>query len=134
MQVGKFDFEGNTRRLVFALEAADSPGVVPPLLASLQGGKVAPEHKGEVLRLIALLGGLEDLAHVLDMALAPETSANLRAEVLDAMATAAKRRKVRPSDDLARIAPLLDSNDDAACVEAARATWSRETPAASPLL
>lgn len=128
VQAGEFDFEGNTRHLLFALEAADSPGVVPPLLASLQAGKVAPEHQGGVLRLIASLGGPDDLGRVLDMALAAETSASLRAEVLDALATATMQRKVRPSGDLARIAPLLGSTDDATRASAARAAglWTLE--------
>ncbi|MEO6810098.1 MAG: HEAT repeat domain-containing protein, partial [Isosphaeraceae bacterium] len=95
---------------------------------------VIPAHQGGVLRLIASLGGPDDLGRVLDIALADGTSANLRAEVLDALATATKQRKVRPSGDLARMAALLGSADDATRSSAARAAGLWKLEALRPTL
>jgi len=125
---GKFDDGGDARRLIFALEAVGSPAVVRPLVDALAAGKVAAADEDRVRGLIATLGGPPELATILDRAVAPGTPEPRRAPLLEALAGAARRRKVVPSGDLARVGPLLGSPDPAARAAAARAVglWKVE--------
>ncbi|WP_435020195.1 PVC-type heme-binding CxxCH protein [Tundrisphaera sp. TA3] len=116
---GKFDYGGDARRLIFALEAVGSTAAVPPLVAALKAGKVGPAEEDRVRSLIAALGGPGELAMIFDLALDPATPAARRASLLDALAQASARRQVAPSGDLGRVAALLDSEDPATRAAAA---------------
>jgi putative heme-binding domain-containing protein len=123
VQAGRFDFGGNARHLIFALQAVNTPAVVAPLLALVRGGKVTADREEGVLTTIAAQGQPDDLAVVLDVALAQR-----RATLLEALITATAARKVRPSGDLARLAAWLESPDEALASAAARAAglWKVE--------
>ncbi len=125
---GKFDVAGDAKRLVFALDAVGSPGVVAPLVEALRAGKVAPADEDRVRGLIATLGGPNDLAMILDLAVAPGTPDARRVALLDALSQAFRRRKSVPAGDLGRVGPLLDSSDPAVRAAAARAVglWKVE--------
>ena len=128
LREGRFDSGGDARRLVFALNAVGSPGVVQPLVEALRSGKVAPADEDRVRALIATLGGPPELAMILDLALANATPEARRAALLEALGQAARARKVVPAGDLARVARLLDSPDIATRAAAARAVglWKVE--------
>ena len=128
LREGRFDDGGDARRLVFALEAVGSPAVVRPLVEALAAGKVGPAEEDRVRALIATLGGPPELGMILDRAVAAGTPGPRRAALLDALAEAARRRRVVPSGDLARVGPLLDSADPATRAAAARAVglWKVE--------
>ena len=128
LREGKFDYGNDTRRLVFALKAVESPGVVRPLVDALRAGQVAPADEDRVRTLVASLGDPADLAMILDLALLGSTPEPRKGPLLDALARAAADRKVAPSGDLARVAPLLDSTDAATRAAAARAVgvWKVE--------
>ncbi len=119
-RAGRFDDGGDTHRLIFALDAVKSPEVVKPLIEALKGGRVASGDVGQVLGLIAGLGGPPELGMILDLTLTAETPGDRKAALLDALAQAAKSRKAVPSGDLARLGPLLDSPDEATRSAAAR--------------
>ncbi len=121
LREGKFDTEGDSRRLIFALEAVGSPGVVVPLVEALRSGQVPPADEARVQTLIATLGGPPELAMILDLAVAPSTPEPRKAALLEALGQAARRRKAAPSGDLARVAPLLDSPDASTQAAASRA-------------
>ena len=70
---GGFDFGGNPRHLIFALQAVNTPAVVAPLLATLRAGRVPAGQEEGVLTTIATQGKPDDLAVVFDLALTPET-------------------------------------------------------------
>jgi putative heme-binding domain-containing protein len=125
LEQGKFAF-GNVRRLLFALQAAGTPEVVRPLVALIRSGKLDAEGEDEALGLIAGQGGPDELAMLLDRALA--AGAAPRARPLAALGQAARQRRVRPSGDLGRVAPLWKADDDALRAEAFRVSglWGLE--------
>jgi putative heme-binding domain-containing protein len=125
---GRFDFAGRPRHLLFALNAVGSPAAVGPLVESLRAGRIPAAQQAPTLSIIASLGRPDDLGYVLDLALSATGDEPRRAAILEQLADAARRRKARPSGDLARIAPLLDSRDAAVRRAAARAAgaWGLE--------
>ena len=127
LREGRFDYGGDARRLVFALNAVGSPGVVQPLVEALRSGKVAPADEDRVRALIATLGGPPELAMILELALAA-TPEPRKAPLLEALAQAARARKVVPAGDLARVARLFDSPDVPTRAAVARAVglWKVE--------
>ena len=98
VQAGRFDFGGKPERLVFALQAVNTPDVVKPLLALVDSGRVPEAQLGAVQTLIAKLGDSADLGAVFklltrDGAIAPAR----RAELLDTLANASRDRKLVPA-------------------------------------
>ncbi len=69
-EAGRFDVGGHPERLIFALRAVDSPAVIKPLLELIKRGRVPKDQDESVQTLIARLGGPDDLALVLDVAVA----------------------------------------------------------------
>ena len=128
LRAGRFDYGGDARRLVFALNAVGSTGVVRPLVDALRAGQVGPADEDRVRALVATLGEPADLAFILDAALLDATPGPRKGPLLEALAQAARARKVIPSGDLARVAPLLDSPDAPTRAAAARAVglWKVE--------
>jgi putative heme-binding domain-containing protein len=131
---GKLNYGGNTRRLVFALEAAGPRGGVAPLAALVRAGKVPPEGEESVLTLLASLGGPKELALVLDRAASEKTPDRRRAALLAALEQAARQRGVRPEGDLGRVAALLQAEDDALRAAAARLAGRWRLESARPQL
>ena len=76
---GQFDFDGHPQRLLFALQAVGSPGVVGPLLALVREGKIPAEREDAVLALVGTLGGPEELGFVFDAAADDKAPAARRA-------------------------------------------------------
>ncbi len=108
---GRFDFGGDIRKLVYALEAVGSKAVLAPLVAALRAGVVGPAEEDRARTLIADLGGPDELALIFDLALDPAAPAPRRTSLLGSMADAATRRDVRPTGDLGRVIGLLTAND-----------------------
>jgi putative heme-binding domain-containing protein len=135
VQAGRFDFQGKTNHLIFALQSVASPGVVKPLVEALRSGRIAKEQVSGVLATIASLGDPDDLAVVLDLALKGEnTESSQRATLLNGLAKAARQRQVRPAGDLARLAPLFDLKDEALVTSAAEATGAWKVESLRPRL
>src|SRR5439155_2416853 len=107
-QKGRLDFGGNTRRLVFSLEAVKSPAAVKPLVDLVKAGKVPAERVESVLTLVAALGGPKELEMVFDLATDAKAPAGRRAKLLAALELAGQQRQVMPEGDLARIGSLLN--------------------------
>ena len=78
LQQGKFNYGGNSRRLLFALEAAGTKDVLGPLVKLVKDGKAPPDQEESVLTLIATLGGPKELALVLDRAIDGKAPARAR--------------------------------------------------------
>jgi putative heme-binding domain-containing protein len=135
LQKGQVDFSGDVRRLTFALQAAGPGTGARPLVELIRSGKVPPEREADVLALLAGLGGPAELGLVFDRItdgakLTPEG----RARVLEALAQAARQRKVRPAGDPARVGQLLDAGDDAVRAAAARLAGLWQIEALRPRL
>ncbi len=129
MQQGRLTFGGNTRRLLFALQAIGSRDAVGPLVDLVRGGKVPAEGEEGVLTLIASLGSPRDQTLVLDRLLDSKTPAPMRVTLLQALEQASQQRKVKPTGDLERLATLLQSESEPVRAAAARlaGTWSLES-------
>jgi putative heme-binding domain-containing protein len=127
-QAGRLAFDGNARRTAFALKAIRSDAV-PTLVALLAKDKVPEENLAEVLQLVASLGNADQQAQVLGQVLDPaRLSAADRIRVLDALAQAARERKLRPSGAGKQIASLF-SHENARLAGAAMrlaGTWQLE--------
>jgi putative heme-binding domain-containing protein len=121
LSAGRIDFDGNVQHLTFVLQAADSPGVVGPLMDLLAQGKLPAERRESVLLLVAALGGPKELGVLFQMALDDKSDPAARASLLAAMSKAAGMRKVQPAGDLDAIRTLVDHGDEALRVEAIRA-------------
>jgi putative heme-binding domain-containing protein len=135
LQKGKLDFGGNTRRLVFALQAIETAAAVKPLVDLVRAGKVPAEREESILTLIATLGGPKELALVFDQVVGEnKTPVSRRALLLTALAEAARRRQVRPEGDLSRIGKLLGSENEAVGIAAARAAGVWRIEALRPKL
>ena len=129
LQKGELEFRGNTRHLLFALQAVGSPNAVRPLVDLFRAGKVASERRENVLALIAELGGPAELGLLFD-ALTDKnaTDAGQQAMLLAALEQAARQRGVRPAGDPSRLARLLGDGDDAVRASALRTAglWKLE--------
>jgi putative heme-binding domain-containing protein len=117
-QKGKLDF-GNANRLLFALQAVNSPAAVKPLLDLIKAGQVAAERQGAACSLVATLGNQTELARALDMALDEKAPAVRRINLLACLEQAARQRQVKPEGDLSRLGALLESKDAAVRSKAA---------------
>ena len=115
LQAGELDFGGNVRHLTFVLQAAGSPAVVKPLLASLQQGKIAADREIGIWKLVAALGDADDLGKLFAVAL---TEKAVRQLVL--LESAARLRNLKPAGNLQEIVALLDLSEEPVRASAAR--------------
>jgi putative heme-binding domain-containing protein len=134
LEKGQLDIP-DVRHLTFALQAAGSREALQPLVKMLRSGKVAREREEGALGVLAALGGPPELALVFDRVTGPDAPpANQRARLLDALADAARQRKVRPAGDLARLGKQLVSDSDAVRSAAARLGGLWQVEALRPTL
>jgi len=122
LQAGKMVFNGDARRLSFALKAAGSPNVVGPLVKLVNQNKIPAAQQQGVLELIGQLGGPNELKIVFEKALATDQEKINRSALLDALADALQQRKARPAGDINRLVSLLDDEQIPVRVAAARLT------------
>ncbi|VTS04398.1 PVC-type heme-binding CxxCH protein [Tuwongella immobilis] len=118
LREGQITFGGNSSHLLFALKAAGSNDVVPPLVALVKAGKVSADSEAAVLGMLANLGGPNELRLVYDRLLA--SPAARQAPLLAALEQAARVRKVEPTGDRETVLKLLASDNDATRVAAVR--------------
>jgi putative heme-binding domain-containing protein len=100
VKAGKFDFGGDPKKLVFALQAAGEGDVTKPLFALLAGSKLTPEKRVEVLTTIAKLGGPDELSAILRAALGKDLPPTAAALVIAAVEESVRARKVKKPDDI----------------------------------
>lgn len=120
---GKLAFGGDARKLTFALAAVDSPEVTEPLLKLLTGRQIAAENAAAAIQLVAGTGTPPQLAQAVELLVAEPAviPTAQRAEVLESLLAASRRRKVRPAGDLAAVAKLLEAPSPAVQALAVRA-------------
>src|SRR5262249_22223396 len=101
LQDGKFDYNGNTRHLLFALQSAagraGAQAALKPLVDLLKNGKIAKDREEGVLTLITALGGPAELTLVLDRALDKDSDTARKLALLAALDEAARQRGVKPA-------------------------------------
>jgi putative heme-binding domain-containing protein len=106
LQDGKFDYGGNTRRLLFALQASGDKAVLPSLVKLVKDGKVSAEGEEAVLTLIGTLGGPKELTLLFDRAALDKAPVKQRIALLQTLEAAAKERGVKPEGKLDGLEPL----------------------------
>ncbi len=131
---GKFDFDGKTRRLVYACLAVSTPEVVSPLLTLLQQGKVPSDQQAAVEDLAANLGNARDLAVMLEYTLTGKVISPARQRELVANLERAAKRGVRPAGDLTGIARLFPHRDTPLAIGAIRLAGAWHRPEFAPAL
>jgi putative heme-binding domain-containing protein len=124
---------GGPGHLVFVSAAVQRPEVIHPIIGGLRSESIPPAQRDRALALVAALGNPAELATVLEVALGDER-AELRARLLDVLADAARRRKVRPPGNLERPIALLDAAEESLRISAARALGAWGVEAARPRL
>ena len=110
LEAGEPVFRGDVRSLTFALSAAGTPGVTAPLLKLLARETLSSAERQQILRLIAAVGGPEELRLVLDRVLPLVAESGRWPEiqtVLSVLADTTNRRRVLPSGDLTNLGQLL---------------------------
>ena len=108
---GRFDFEGNIRRLLFAVRSAEAGTAIPALVQKIRDGKVPSELESPLMETLGLLGGPDDLRLVFDLATADTTPPAQATTMLSTLAEAKRKRNVQPSGDLGTLIHALKSTD-----------------------
>jgi putative heme-binding domain-containing protein len=112
---GQLTFGNNTKRFEYVLKADGSKDVLGPLLNLLKSETLSAESRGNILVVLAQIGGPAELAMLLDPKCATGAAgydAALHARLLGELANAARQRKIQPTGDLnAALQSLLAKND-----------------------
>ena len=108
---GKFDFEGNVGRLLFAVKSAEAGTAVPALVNKLREGKVPAALENSLMETLGQFGGPDELRLVFDLAVAATTPAVTATSMLTTLADAKRKRNVSPSGDLGSLTNALKSKD-----------------------
>jgi len=129
LQDGQIDFGGNTRHLMFALKAIDSPEVVPLLVKQLTSTELDSRQEESVLLAISALGTDKDLRLVFDLAIAADASPDRATRLLTALIRTTQQRRIRPAGDFTPLGALLSSADDSLrrAAVAAVGVWRAES-------
>lgn len=131
---GNLGFQGDSRRLLFALQALGSQDVLKPVVELVRAGKIPAEAEPGVLGLISKLGNARDLSLILNRLNANDTRPALRLALLRALQQAYSQRRVSPEGDLNSVARLLEERDEEIRAEAARLAGLWQLEAVRPLL
>jgi putative heme-binding domain-containing protein len=118
---GALTFSDNPQHAAFALQSVKSSDAAVVLAKQLAAGKTPPSERGNVLDLIASVGGPEQVKVLYDVATADASDAGLRAAALRAVDKSIRQRKVEPAGaDAAKLSALLEAKDDTVRIAAMR--------------
>jgi putative heme-binding domain-containing protein len=79
-----------------------------PLIKLLKSGRVPEARQGTIVEMIGQRGNTDDLAYLYQQALRPEGfTSEVRRKAFDALADAARTRKVKPAGDLTGLGALI---------------------------
>ncbi|MBI1323511.1 c-type cytochrome [bacterium] len=104
---GEFEFDSVDSTL-FAASSAESGDVVPGIVARVKDGRIPSDKRDAAFSLVATLGRPDDLSLILDTAIADPKSATAG---LNSLAGAVNSRQLKPTGDLNRLTPLVNSQD-----------------------
>ncbi|MEO6807961.1 MAG: hypothetical protein ABI353_02485 [Isosphaeraceae bacterium] len=83
-----------------------------PLVKLLKSGRVPEPRQGTIVEIIGQRGNVDDLAYLYQQALRPEGFPEpVRQKAFDALADAARTRKLKPSGDLSGLGGLIQAKD-----------------------
>ena len=132
-KAGKFDFGGDPKKIVFALNAVGEGDVMKPLVTLLMMGKLTKERQGDVLAMLAALGGPNEIGLVFDQS---DGSAELRNKLFPIVEQAVRTRKVAapPGNKIMALTRALESDKGVGRQAAARLMGLWKLEALRPLL
>jgi putative heme-binding domain-containing protein len=111
VKAGKFNFDGDPKKLVFALRAAGEGDVSKPLYALLDNGKLTAEQRSACLLTLASVGGTNDIPAVLERVSGDPAG---RATALVAFERAVRERKVAfPNGEWERFKQIINNDTGA---------------------
>lgn len=110
---GQKPFGENTKHLLFAMKALGQPLPLEQVFTALESNKLSPKTRSEAFAIIALIGTPDDLSKLM-----PQLQKT--PSILDQLASAAKTRKIKPSQNLELLLPLLDTTSLRTFQKAAR--------------
>jgi putative heme-binding domain-containing protein len=119
LEAGQLGFNGDTRHLLFLLQAAGSPAAAKPLAGMLRQGKIPRDREDSVLTLLTTLGGPDEVRFVFDRLVEMQTPER-QVPLLEALEQATRQRRIRPSGNLDGVANLLSCPDEPIRIRAAR--------------
>jgi putative heme-binding domain-containing protein len=123
-------FGGDVERLTYALQAVNSPEVVPTLLALLQQDKLPGNRADEALGLIAQLGGPQELGEIYAIIIDSKSTLSpaRKAALLDSLVETSRLKKVLPAGDLGELVRLVKGPDEQliAAVLKAGGAWEQQ--------
>ncbi|MBT4694937.1 MAG: c-type cytochrome, partial [Planctomycetaceae bacterium] len=98
VESGDYSFNGDSNKLLYALESVDSGNVAPTLINILKGLQFNSEGTHRVLRAIASSGGSDEAGTAIGWILANAKSDKVAgAAILDELIEELRRRRVRPT-------------------------------------
>jgi putative heme-binding domain-containing protein len=101
-------FDGDARKLAFALNAIGSQDAVKPIVALLDSGKVPSENLPALWQLLAQIGGTPELDKVLKYAAVPKSlSLMQRLELIRAVEETVRTRKIGPPGECPALAAIV---------------------------
>jgi putative heme-binding domain-containing protein len=107
-QAGRLTFNGDARKLAFALSAVGNRDAVKPVVALIESGKVPRANVQGLWLLLTQVGGTEEIGRVLAQAArAGDVSATERAELVQAVEEAIRSRKVPAPKSVPALTSLL---------------------------
>ena len=118
LKSGAWRSEGREKQLVFALKAIEPSLTTEALAQVLEKRQIARDGSGPWMDLINTAGNEALLEKLFDQTLTDGFDTPATVKALEALATAARDRQLKPSGDLTRVKPLL-ANPDAKIREAA---------------
>ena len=111
VEKGELGGLSNIKHLTFALKAVQSPVVVPLVLNLIQEGRVSGQQLADAVQVVSSLGQPQHLTRALALAANDKTDNATRIALLDALASASRRRKLKPAGNLSSIGKLIESEN-----------------------
>jgi putative heme-binding domain-containing protein len=133
-QKGEITFGGNVAHIAYALKAANKPEAVGALLTMVNEGKVAPDRVKDVIAIVGALGTKTDLTKMMELLAIPAGDGSLSVAVLDALATAAQQRNVKPDGGEVTVVTLISNGAPPLQAAAIRLAGAWKVEAAADLL
>ncbi|MDD7984998.1 GDSL-type esterase/lipase family protein [Lentisphaera marina] len=105
--IGKTLFDGNIKRLTYAVNASRNPRALEALYRAYKAGKIAANCQSGVLRLIGELGDVKKLTELYDLSFSPELSIADKKVILSSLLATSQARGIKPKANFNRLAEFI---------------------------
>ena len=120
IQNGDWEIQGRERQLEFGLQSVE-PALAGPVIRRLIESRGIPKDgSGPWIELVGKAGTSKELRQLYDQVLRREFELGAMVKALESIESAARLRKVKPSDDLGSVSELLSESDESLRAAAVR--------------